>query len=346
MSYPLLDEPVRGPAKELKRLGDDVAMVIVRPLEDELAEAHAYRHQHIEGYESQVQQIRTLRRRFGIENGISCKYPTTHLLAAVAGKSASDYVRRHTMLPLTAAVRLHAEHIPTSADHWLSSAFHRGFNRTVDDVRICAECLEFDEQQSAFSSYRRRHHLRGTSRCPWHGTRLHAIRGHFPFAARPRDWLAGGQTELVPDIERDVPDARWMRRFTSISMAMLNAEAPISTIDANQMLIERLEDADLSTNIRRPKPLVSDLLTDRAGTRWLTENIPGFGERENGAFVYRIDGFRETPYTLRPSILYAAIWACFDQGDPWTDRARQHQLSDQERSFTRPSPEPRSLSAA
>lgn len=333
MSYPLLNDRVRVPAKELTRLVDEVGMVIVRPLEDELAEAHAYRHQHIEGHESQAQQIRTLRRRFGIGSGISCKYPTTHLLAAVAGTSASDYVRRHTMLPLTAAVRLHSEHVPTSADHWLSSSFHRGFNRTVDDVRICVECLEFDDLQSAFSSYRRRHHLRGTSRCPRHGTRLHAIRDRTPFSAKPRDWLAGGQTELVPDIESDVPDGSWMRRFTSISMAMLNADAPISTVDANQMLMERLEEAGLSTYIRRPKPLVSDLLTEKAGTRWLADNIPGLGDRERGDLVQWIDGFRETPYSPRSSILHAAIWACFDWGDPWTNRERQHRPSDQQRSL-------------
>ncbi len=310
---------------------NDGPMIIVRPLDDELMEAHAYRHQHIEGYESQVQQIRTLRRLFGIENGIACKYPTTHLLAAVADKPVCEYVQQHTMLPLIAAMPLYSAHAPISAEHWLESAFHRGFHRSIEDVRICVECLKFDAMQGPFASYKRRHHIRGTSRCPWHGIRLHTVQDRNPFSARPSEWLTRGRIAPVPDTDGDVPDTRWMRRYTSISMAMLNADVPISSEEANLALVEMVEAAGLSSNIRRPRPLVSSLLSAKAGARWLAENLSSRGEKVNGAFVRRIDGFRENPGTPRSAILHAAIWACFEQGDPWTSRARAHKLADHKR---------------
>ncbi|WP_439641465.1 hypothetical protein [Nevskia sp.] len=300
-------------------------MIIVRPLDDELAEAHAFRHQHIEGYESQSQQIRSLRRQFGIEKGLGCKYPTTNLLAVVGDKPVEEYVRRHTMLPLMAAVPAYLSRPTASINDWLCSSFHLGLHRPIEDVRICVECIRFDDLQGTVSSYRRRHHIRGTSRCPWHGCRLHAVRDRLPLNARPNEWVSRQKVDLVTDIEADVPDTRWMHRYTSISMAMLSADKPVSSAEANKALLIALEGAGFSTSIRRPKPLVSDLLSAKAGTRWIAENLPVRGEAVNGTFATRFDGFGDNPWTARSSILHAAVWACFDQGDPWTKSMRANQ---------------------
>jgi hypothetical protein len=297
-------------------------MLIVRPLEDELAEAHAYRHQHIEGYESLQEQIRALRSQLGIEKGIGCKYPTTHLLAVIGGKSIDEYVRQHTMLPLTAAVPSIEMRTSASINDWLSSAFHLGFRRPVDDVRICVECLELDRAEGKLSSYWRRHHVKGTSRCPLHGIRLHAIRECLPFSARPDDWITRGQIGLVPDIEADVADPQWMRRYINISMAMLNTDEPLATVEANHRLIEVLEAAGLSTKASQSRPLVSDLLRAKAGKRWVTENLALMRGKQSGDFVPLIDGLAYNPANSRSSILHAALWACFADGDPWTNRVQ------------------------
>lgn len=336
MSNPLLNGSSRQRLGIAPRPVNEVPMIIVRPLDDELAEAHAFRHQHIEGYESQSQQIRSLRRQFGIEKGLSCKYPTTNLLAVVGDKPVGEYVRRHTMLPLMAAVPAYSSRPTASINDWLCSSFHLGLHRPFEDVRVCVECLRFDDLQGTVSSYRRRHHIRGTSRCPRHGCRLHAVRDRSPFISRPNEWLSRQQVDLVTDIEADVPDARWMHRYTRISMAMLSADTPISSADANKVLLIALEGAGLSTSIRRPKPLVSDLLSAKAGTRWIAENLPVRGEAVNGTFATRFDGFADQPGTARSSILHAAVWACFDQGDPWTGLARANQSANNDRMHEEP----------
>lgn len=309
-------------------------MVIVRPLEDELAEAHAYRHLHIAGYESQAQQIRALREQLGIEKGIGCKYPATHLLAAVGGKSIIDYVREHTMLPLTAAVPSRERCTSASVDDWSTSAFHQGLGRPVEDVRICVECVERDRAEGKLPSYWRRHHIKGISRCPLHGIRLHSIDDRSPFSARPEEWVSRGQVNLVPDIEAEIADQKWMSRYISISLAMLNAYAPLASVEANNRLIEVLDDAGLSTKISQPKPLVSDFLRAKAGPLWLSENLSLMRGREAGEHVPLIDGLAYNRGIPRSSVLHAAIWACFPAGDPWTkavrsSRAVRARVSDQ-----------------
>lgn len=295
--------------------------IIVRALDDELAEAHSYRHQHIEGYESQAEQTRELRRRSGIAPGLACKYPKTHLLAAIAEQEPREYVHRHTMLPLTAAVpRIYGQK-EASTDDWFDISCHLGLERPIEEVRLCVECVDQDLSDNRLPVYRRCHHIRGTSRCLQHGVRLHAVRDRAPFSALPTHWIDSGLVQLVLDVEAAVPDGSWMQPYREICVAMLGAGRPMACTAVNDALIEALDAVGLSTNIRRPKPLVSDFIRDRAGKKWVAENIAVIHAYPRGEVITMVDGLTEQRSRVRTWIVYAAMWACLDD-DPWTNTQR------------------------
>lgn len=293
-------------------------MIEVGALDDELTEAHAFRHQHIEGYQSQGEQTRELRRRFGINPGLACKYPKTHLLAAIAGKDPDDYVRRHTMLPLSAAVPCVYGQQESSTGDWLDVSCHVGFQRTIDEVRICIECVDQDVSRGQIPRYRRSHHIRGTSRCPEHGICLHEIRDRSPFGALPTHWIESNAIQVAHDIEALVPAPSWILRYRSICVAMLESPKPKPCTEINEALIAALDADGLSTNIRRKKPLVSDLIRDRAGKDWVAKHMTLIHSRPRGEVIPAIDGLTEKRREPRTWIVYAAMWACLSR-DPWTN---------------------------
>lgn len=292
-------------------------MIEVRPLEDELAEAHAARHQRIETLSSPAAQTRMLRERFGIAGGIANKYPKTNLLAAVGGMTPEDYVRRHTMLPFSTAVpHVHGQ-TTASVRNWLGVSCHLGLNRPIKEVRICVECVAIEQSAMRLGTYRRRHHLPGTSRCPYHGIRLHVVNSEQPFSALPNEWIGEGRVTLAPDIEGSVNDQDWLNRYRSICLAMMRSDHPMPCVEVNQALIAALQAEGLSTYLRRSQPLVSDLIRVKAGPKWVAENLPAIASREPGEIVPLIDGFTENRKTPRTTVVYAAMWACLDV-DPWT----------------------------
>ncbi len=301
-------------------------MIIVKPLDDELAEGHRQRHMHIFGFTSDEQQREYLRAYYGQKKKRSERMPDAFLLAISAGMTPDEYVRRHTMLPPTrvAAWSSLKSVLPDTA--WNIAAIKFGFAIPTSAGRLCLDCINEDRQQQRTSGFRRIHHLPGIDYCPIHRNALYAVSNEHPFKRMPITWVDKGDLRPIAPIEDTVPDRDWVERYRAICLATLYEPAPFLAKALNYELMRMMNGAGYTTDARHPLTNLSDVLLTKIGPQWAAKFLPKIAEKPINRYYTSVDGVGQAHWSVRPTLLYCAMWACLDR-DPWTSpRLRQQVL--------------------
>lgn len=284
-------------------------MIVVSPMPQEIAVAHAGRMALLNGYESQVAK-RFAARSEQVSEGAG-GLPLISQLALLCGMGITDYARQHSMLPV---LRVAMNSAPCLHGRDASLTRLVGARLHIANAQLCPECVREDLSHWHFSWFRRTHNLEGIETCPVHGVGLHRVIDCNPWTKLPHHWLEMGKTEAIVGIELSVGDTQFQSRMHDVYGFLLERSGPYAVGTIRRALARRASELGLRTSRTCSKPLLSEFLRDCAPPAWIERHLPQLDAKSEGTYFAMLDRLPTSSITPGTGFAYAlALAVLFDR---------------------------------
>lgn len=279
-------------------------------LPDELAHSYAYRALQLNGASSLDALFSAV---FG-SSGVAPDFTKAEFLAWIAGIHISEFIRFHTLVPLSQAVAI--DESPRRHGHINHDNFrHQALVVKVPFFRWCPHCRGEDHEFWGFPLLRISHHLPGIDWCEKHGE--HLVWSDFPTAHISQiqrfSWQAGPPNKkTLTNPSHDI-----IRRYAAITNGLMTNTHPIPVYVMSRLLVEQSRKRGLRRSHRGNKKLLSDLAMEELPSDWLNNVLPKFFNQKTkpGLFTQSLDGTLNPSATCRPEAYILALALLFSDPD-------------------------------
>lgn len=255
-------------------------MTLIEPMPQEIALAHAGRV------------------KFLFPSGLSAFEPrTAHevrepklvTLAKACGMKPEDYACNHSLLPFWRMV--------TSADHQVphgqlgqETLIRRlGTNMQGKFARICPHCVNDDLNHWHFTWYRRTHQLPGIDWCPVHLSPLLAVNSLDPWTVPPHHWAEQELIRPAQAASEEIFENGFLGRMVEIACELLERSASLPVGRIGAAFTERLQQMGFRVSQDGAKPVLSDIVREKAPSAWLKQHWTGLKEKRSGEIYSGLD---------------------------------------------------------
>ncbi|MGN8004553.1 TniQ family protein [Acidovorax sp. 22279] len=237
-------------------------------------------------------------------------------VTTIAGMNASDYARRHSLLPALrvaerdAAPALHGSTVKPEITKLVGSRLH------TDRVHLCPKCVAEDLSHWGYSWFRRTHNLVGVEACPLHSEALHWVNHPDPFSLLPQHWVKLGEIKRVEYDDASEAERQFQTRLQDIYEIFLERERPFGLTSIGGFLARRLEELDQKNSLSGKNPLLSDYVLNSAPRAWLGRHLPKLGKNEPGKRLPALDRLHRFKVVPGSGFAYAlALTTLFDSAE-------------------------------
>jgi hypothetical protein len=155
---------------------------------------------------------------------------------------------------------------------------------------LCRSCISEDMSRWHFSYWRRFHQLPGVHWCEEHDDELLlTVQSPNAFMRQPRTWLEEGATTSSPSGAELLGHAV-VRRFASISRAMLESGRPWPESKLREPMRIRAQELGIRTRLAGDRPFLSDLAAAQVPKTFLGEVFPLYENKVELRYLQSIDG--------------------------------------------------------
>jgi hypothetical protein len=173
---------------------------------------------------------------------------------------------------------------------------------------VCRQCIAHDLATTAFSWFRRSHHLTGVHWCCEHGVALERVDAPNPFDSTPHLWRDQDKIAPIEVYQSTMPTDGFVRRYIDIALGLLSRPRPVACTVLGTALAAQARRHGLRISENGNAPLVSDKLMDATDASWLM-GVACMKDKSRGRFHSRIDIITKSPSVAGVGESYALILA-------------------------------------
>ncbi|WP_374355339.1 TniQ family protein [Chitinimonas sp.] len=235
-------------------------------------------------------------------------------IATLAKMPLGRYAYHHSLMPFLHAIRLahQAQYTHEDVTAWYGNVARLG--RLTDEVSLCPGCVAEDEDFWGFTYWRRSHQIPGIDICPKHGSALHRMTR--TGALHPPAQFLNKAVAVDSAIVAQARSNEIVRRYQEICLLFLERGSPLPVDQVRAHLINRSTELGLRACEVGKRPVLSDLIEEKAAGPRLWANFPGLEGRAKGKFHHPVDGIMRGSHVAYPAQAYALGLAClFDSAE-------------------------------
>lgn len=263
-------------------------MIGAAPRPDELAAGHIGRLRALNEKQTNSDCIEFLRRHYAHRGLGRSNDPVAHVVAALCQIPPEKYLRLHTMLPFTAFAMQETLRKPNGS--WANAVVTRsGLLSPRQGGYACPACVAQDEAAGTISYWRRTHQLPSELWCSTHPSiPLVHIDHPRPFERVPRSWLGSDYAKPI-QLSESFRENEFWRAFEQACRTMLEFGESIPVKQVRCAIVDNAAALGLRTTSTGKRPVLSDLLRERAPEDIARHFCPELLSKAVGAYVNSID---------------------------------------------------------
>lgn len=289
-------------------------MIAPLPIPSELAAGLLGRIGILNGWTTAKYALAMLREHLAGRHGIDQNTPAVYVLASAVGMDPQLFVRMHSLVPAIRAIAPGSVQLPHGDPSNLNVLVKSGMKVDHLNGRLCAKCVEEDNEFWGISYWRLEHQLFGIVGCSKHQIPLQFARVKNPFEYLP-EHLLGKSEQNVAD-ESMLADPI-VARYCDIMHAFLNEDRPLPLRQVAHLLGKKANAVGLRASSNGKRPLLSDIAVNELPDLWLRRYFPRISGKEKGQFVSTLDGLmasNHTAFAIQNYALAAALlWDSVDE---------------------------------
>lgn len=295
-------------------------LIRLEPLPGELDRGYLGRLGRFNGVRNEKDCLALVSAWAGLEGRSGTEVPRLELLRRAAGTTLEEFVCRHTTLPFRRGITSYLPGIPHGDPASTSMLWATGMRVARPGAYFCEACAAEDLDFHGFSYWRRDLQIPGVLSCEKHDLSLSYVDDDAAFYRAPASWI-GACHSISGAWALEAAGNAAVRRYLDICASLLDRPTPIDVRDASRGLADRARQRGLTTypvsGDREPSsPLLSDLVADSFGVRWLAPVFPDLVNKPRGRLLSRIDGVLYLSKSASSVVAYAlAASALFDSAD-------------------------------
>lgn len=266
--------------------------MLIRPeaLPDELDEGYFGYVMRLNGLRSGKALEQAMREWAGCPDTTFREVTRLELTSRVAGLSVTEFVLRHTTLPLRRGITSYQPEFPhgsdQSRDMWWSTAMRAARPGTF----FCEHCVREDLQFHGRSYWRRAHQIPGLIWCKKHHVPLRFCKDDKAVHNAPSSLLAKSE-EVDRRWSQQTMSNQTICRYVELCEALMESRRPIPVDRVRAVLTRKGFELGYQTSTGRVRaPLLSDKVVQCCGRDWLAMVLPGIADKEEGVLVHKLDG--------------------------------------------------------
>ena len=289
------------------------------PLPDELDQGYLGRVMRLNGATNRKAIDRLMRSWVGVPGSNWRDVPCVVLLSKVSGMTVTDFVIRHTLLPLRRGITSYRPEVRHGCESGRNMLWSTAMRLARDGAYFCEQCVSEDIRHHGYSYWRRFHQVPGGFWCSRHSESLHYVESESAFLCLPSTFLETADY-ISPAWVQESMKKPAVVRYLEICDWLIQRECPLDVKSVSQILRERAQSQGFQINKGVAKyPFLSDLAIDQCGRPWLATVLPTLANKEIGKISQQLDGvfFQNTSassvmgYALAAALLFeSADEAC------------------------------------
>lgn len=284
-----------------------------RPLPDELDEGYVGYLMRINSINASTRSMNTLNKLIrlwaGCSNNSGREVSRVELISKTAGLSVTEFVMRHTTLPLRRGITSHKPDLPHGSNLNPVMLMSTAMRTARKSTYFCEKCALEDVDFHGRSYWRRSFQVPGILWCPKHSTPLNKCDDPNAVYLAPST-LIGKVPKVDEEVARLAMDNMVIARYLEICDGLLNRGNPLSVVHVGAVLTHQGISIGFQTTAGKAKaPLLSDALIEQCGREWLSEVLPNLANKPVNVPTVKIDGVFYKRKSASSSIAYALACA-------------------------------------
>lgn len=217
--------------------------------------------------------------------------PLALLLSMAAGMSQSEFVRRHTLLPLRRAITSYLPDLTHGCESNPKLVRYSATRLARPGAFFCKFCVDEDLRFHGASMWRREHQIPGRFWCEKHDAELQYRQEEAAFLFCPDQFINDCYCVSYPWMD-EAHDNPAVQRFLSICSGLLDRAIPVSVGSvALPVLRSRASRLGFQTYPGKVRHrLLSDGVIGAFGREWLATVLPPLAHKKDGEWSNRMDG--------------------------------------------------------
>lgn len=254
-------------------------MTFIEPMPQEIALAHAGRIEFL--FPSELSILESKAR--------SANEPKLVTLAKACGMTPEQYASSHSLMPFFRMVARGAQ--PATHGQLGQETLTRRLGTATSGkvARICPQCVNDDLNHWHFTWYRRMHQLPGIDWCSVHRCQLVTVDNPNPWTVPPHQWIDQKQIRPLQVAPQVIEEDGFLGRLVEISCELLQRPHPLPVGRVGGALTEQLQQMGFRVCLHGAKPLLSDLVREKAPETWLRRHWPGLEKKQKGEVHHGLD---------------------------------------------------------
>jgi transposase-like protein len=276
-------------------------------LPDELAQSYRARIARVNGWASGELTMKNLNRWITPQPIYQKDMPAVEVLAVVADMEIMSFVRKHTMLPFTRAIKSNHTDIPHGSTARRTLLGTRAYVPTRQQHYFCRVCVKEDMDEQGFSFWRRTHQMPGLLWCLTHEAALTAVSSSNEYFRLPNECESEG-VDVRQERVVEAQNNHYVRQFINISVALSNSERPVQENDAMVLIRDGLQKAAIYSEVVNNRSEIGTFFTEKFEPQWLREVLV----RGNKSIDHVLKQLNKTVKNGKFSgvVTYAIFFAC------------------------------------
>ncbi len=287
-------------------------MILLLPLPDELDRSYMGRLIRLNGLRSEKGLVTLLAQWANVAEASRWEVCCLDLLCRAANMELSQFVRRHTTLPLRRSFTSYQPDLAHGSAESQSMLRLTGMRFARPGAYFCVDCVRLDLETYGMSYWRRDHQLLGVSICTKHLRPLRYVDKTEAFLDAPSSFVTNSHL-VSEEWARLNQQHSGIQRFLAISRELLDRAKPFDVKVARLVLHEQAAARGWCTHgSKTSKPLLSDQVLANFPLDWLSTVFPLLADKKPGVTFNQMDGVlylstsasSVAPYILACSLLF------------------------------------------
>lgn len=265
-------------------------LIRLLPFPDELIHGYRGRLMRCNGIQNDKQLDVLMREWSGVPGSDYREVPSAVLFAKVAGTQVSEFVSRHSFVPLRRAITWFHPETKHGCESQLRLLWSGPMHLPRVGAYFCEHCVAEDLEFHGMSYWRRSHQIPGVFWCSKHKVPLRYVEKDSAFQ-RPPSAFVDMATQVSQEWVEELIGNPFLQRYADVCSGVMERDHPFDVAVVSHVLKEDARAQGFQTSGRPVKrPLLSDMAVEELGRKWLATVIPALANKPEGEISHQVDG--------------------------------------------------------